>query len=102
MNFCFLHNLIIFYKSEIDFKKYRDFFHNKYNRDFVEDNNFAFSPHITFLRILKPEIYELHRENIENIILRELENLKDVNINSNNVYLYAVNSRFKEEIQVKI
>ena len=58
-------------KSEIDLKKYRDFFHNKYKRDDVEDNTFAFSPHITFLRIQNPEVYEHHRKKIENIINKE-------------------------------
>jgi len=89
-------------KTDLQLKNYRDDLHNKYKRDFVEDNNFEFSPHITFLRIQNSETFEKHRENIENIINKELENLKNIDINSKNINLYAVNSKFKEEIQIKI
>lgn len=89
-------------KTDLPLEKYRDILHKKYNRDFVEDNNFTFTPHITFLRINNSEIFEKHRNNIENIIKSEIENLQNININSEKIYLYAVNSKFKEEIQIKL
>ncbi|MGB2111425.1 MAG: hypothetical protein ACPHY8_06505, partial [Patescibacteria group bacterium] len=81
---------------------YRNDLHEKYNRDYVEDNNFIFSPHITFLRIQDNKIFEKHRRNIENIINKELYKVSDLNVNTKNIFLYAVNSQFKEEIQVKL
>ncbi|MDD2907033.1 MAG: 2'-5' RNA ligase family protein [Candidatus Gracilibacteria bacterium] len=88
--------------TNLPLKKYRDFIHEKYNRDYVEDNSFTFSPHITFLRIQDSIIFENHRENIENIINDELKKISELDINTKNIYLYAVNSKFKEEIQIKL
>lgn len=95
---------VLFFTSNTDLplKSYRDDLHKKYQRDFVEDNNFPFSPHITFLRIQDSEIYEKHRDNIEKIIKDELDKIKDIDLSSNKIFLYAVNSKFKEEIQVKM
>ncbi len=68
----------------------------------MEDNNFPFSPHITFLRMQNREVFEKHRENIEKIIETELQKLKYIDISTQKIYLYAVNSTFKEEIQIKL
>jgi hypothetical protein len=76
--------------------------HLKYNRDYVEDNNFSFSPHITFLKILDSESFETHRENIEKIIYDEIKKIKNLDISKDNISLYGVNSEFKEEIQIKL
>lgn len=89
-------------KTNLDLEKYRNDLHEKYNRDYVEDNNFTFSPHITFLRIQDNKIFEKHRQNIENIIHQELQKINNVDANTRNIFLYAVNSQFKEEIQVKL
>jgi len=81
---------------------YRNLLHEKYQRNDVLDNNFPFSPHITFLRIQNNEIFEQHRGNIELMITEELQRLKNMNVNTGRIELYAVNSQFKEEIQIKI
>ena len=98
-------NKSIFYfrtKTNVALEKYRNDLHKKYNRDYVEDNNFIFSPHITFLRIQDNKIFEEHRKNIENIIDKQLQKINDLDINTKNIFLYAVNSQFKEEIQIKL
>lgn len=89
-------------QTTIPFKKYRDSLHEKYNRDFVEDNGFDFSPHITFLRVQDEEVFKKHREGIESVISQEIDKLKNINLNSWKAFLYAVNSKFKVEIQVKL
>lgn len=89
-------------KTTLPLKDYRNNLHDKYNRDYVEDNSFDFSPHITFLRIKDSKIFENHRENIENILNDELQKISDLDINTRNIFLYAVNSQFKEEIQIKL
>lgn len=88
-------------KTDLPLEDYRNNLHNKYNRDYVEDNSFAFSSHITFLRIKDSKVFEIHRENIENIINEELQKVGDLDLNTKNIFLYAVNSKFKEEIQIK-
>lgn len=88
-------------KTNLPLENYRNNLHEKYNRDYVEDNDFVFSPHITFLRIQDNNIFEEHRENIENIINNELLKISELDLNSRNIYLYAVNSKFREEIQIK-
>ena len=60
-----------------------------------------FSPHITFLKIQDNKVFEEHREKIENIINDELKKIKDLDLNTRNIFLYAINSQFKEEIQIK-
>ena len=89
-------------KTNLNLENYRNDLHEKYNRDYVEDNSFEFSPHITFLKIKNSIIFENHRKNIENIIDKELQKISDLDINSRNIFLYAVNSQFKEEIQIKL
>lgn len=88
-------------KTDLPLENYRNDVHEKYNRDYVEDNSFNFSPHITFLRIQDGKIFEKHRENIESIINEGLERIGDLDLNTRNIFLYAVNSKFKEEIQIK-
>ncbi len=89
-------------KTNLPLKKYRDILDNKYNRDYVEDNGFNFSPHITFIKIQDSKTFENHRENIENIINEELKKIQNLDLNTKNIFLYAVNSKFKEEIQIKL
>ncbi len=95
---------MLYFTSDTDLplQDFRDELHNIYKRNEVEDNNFSFSPHITFLRIQNRVVFEVHRENIEKIIEIELQKLKNIDINVQKVYLYAVNSTFKEEIQLKL
>jgi 2'-5' RNA ligase len=83
-------------------EKYRDILNSKYNRDYIEDNNYDFLPHITFLKIKNVIEFEKHRTNIEDLLRIEINKLNNSNINKNNCFLYAVNSAFKEEIQIKI
>ena len=89
-------------KTNLNLENYRNDLHEKYNRDYVEDNGFAFSPHITFLRIQDSKIFEKHRDNIENIINKKLQKINHLDTNTKNTFLYAVNSQFKEEIQIKL
>ena len=55
-------------KTNLPLENYRNDLHNKYNRNYVKDNSFSFSPHITFLKIQDSKVFKKHRENIENII----------------------------------
>lgn len=80
----------------------RNIFHERYQRNDIEENTFSFIPHITFFKIQDFEVFTLHKDNIENIITSELEKIWNQNISSQNIYLYKVNSKFKEEIQIKI
>jgi len=89
-------------KTNLPLENYRNDLHEKYKRDYVEDNSFTFSPHITFLRIQDNKIFEEHIENIEKIINEELQKVSDSDFNTKNMFLYAVNSQFKEEIQIKL
>lgn len=89
-------------KTNLNLENYRNDLHEKYNRNYVKDNSFEFSPHITFLRIQDNKIFEEHRKNIESIINEELKKINNLNLNTRNIFLYAVHSQFKEEIQVKL
>lgn len=91
-------------KSNIHFENFRNIFHKKFQKNEIEDNNFPFVSHITFFKILPEwqEIFENHRKNIEKNISEEIGKLQWKNVNSGKMYLYAVNSTFKEEIQVKL
>lgn len=89
-------------KTDIDLESYRNTLHDTYKRIQVEDNSFDFSPHVTFLKIFDSNTFETHRVNIEKIISEEIEKIKDLDINSWKVYVYAVNSTYKEEIQIKL
>lgn len=89
-------------KSEINLVKLRNQLHKKYNRDYIIDNWFSFVEHITFLRILDFKIFEKHRKNIQNVITEKLKNINLLDINTKNIYLYAVNSDTKIEKQIKI
>lgn len=88
--------------SKKDLKNYRDLFHKNFKRDFIIDNTFEFIPHITFFKIIDIYKFQAHKQNIENIILSFLENIKNKNITTKNIFIYKVNSSFKEEIQIKI
>jgi len=94
---------VLYFKiiTNLPLNEYRNNLHDKYDRNLVEDNNFTFSPHITFLRIQNSEIFEKHRNNIEKILNEELQKIKKIDLNTRNIFLYAVNSEFKEEIQIK-
>jgi len=88
--------------TKLNLNDYNDDLDKIYNRALIEDNNFNFLPHITFLRIKDNKIFEEHKENIENIINIELLKINNFDLNSKNIFLYASNSNFKEEIQIKI
>jgi len=53
----------------------RNIFHEKFQRNDIEDNSFSFIPHITFFKILDIKIFALHKDRIEKIIKRELKNI---------------------------
>lgn len=95
---------VLYLKSESKnpFKDYRNILHDKLKREYVIDNSYDFSPHITILKIDNSEIFESHRLNIENILSEEINKIKELDINLRKISLYAVNSKFKQEIQVKI
>lgn len=98
-------NLSVLYFSintVLPLENYRNKLAEEYNQSSVEDNSFDYIPHITFLIIKDLDVFEKHRENIENIISLELGKILDTNISNGKVFLYAVNSKFKEEIQIKI
>lgn len=96
------HVLYFTSKTDLPLKDYRNKLHKKYNRNNIENNSFSFSPHITFLRIQNLEIFEKHRKNIENIINNEIQKINNLELNTKNIFLYGVNSKFKEEIQIKL
>ncbi|PID84169.1 hypothetical protein CSB09_02735 [Candidatus Gracilibacteria bacterium] len=89
-------------QTDIPLQEYRERLHHRYQRNQVEDNTYPFSAHMTFLRIRDSGIFEAHRENIEKIIHRKLQSLGTVDVNTGRMYVYAVNSHFKEEIQIKL
>ena len=89
-------------KSDLNLLNYRNIFHEKFNRNFIEDNNFKFIPHVSFFKILDFIAFEKHSKNIEKIINLELKKIKNKNISLNKLNLYSVNSEFREEIQIKI
>lgn len=89
-------------KTNIDLESYRNTLDDTYKRTHIEDNSFDFSPHVTFLKILDSNTFEIHRVNIEKIISEEIGKIKHLDTNSWKVYLYAVNSSYKEEIQIKL
>jgi hypothetical protein len=76
--------------------------HKKHNKTEIIDNHFPYLAHTTFFKIENNEIFEKHRKNIEKIIERELLKICKLNVNSRKIFLYAVNSEFKEEIQIKV
>lgn len=88
--------------TEMALKEYRDVLHEKYILQSIEDSDFDFSPHITLLKILNSEKFEEHREGIENIIHQEIKKMEGVDISLRKISLYAVNSLYKEEIQIRI
>jgi 2'-5' RNA ligase len=69
-------------------------FNGEFNRKEVLENNLKFIPHITLFRINNSQIYEKHRENIEEIVNEKLEKLKNKDISTKRIYLYKVNSKF--------
>lgn len=88
--------------TNLELHNYRDILHKKYNREDIEENSFEFTPHITLLRIINVAVFEAHRNNIENIISQELKKLTNINVSAKDIWLYAVNSNFREEIQIKL
>ncbi len=88
-------------KTDLFLEDYRDKLHMKYNRSNIKDNNFKFFPHITFLKIKDFKKFEEHRKNIENIISEEIKKINNLDLNTKKIFIYSVNSKFKEEIQIK-
>ena len=89
-------------KNKSDLKYFRDKIDAIYDRKYILDNSYDFISHISFFKILNPGLFEKHREDIEKIIKKEIKKLENIDVNSREVFLYAVNSDFKEEIQLKI
>lgn len=89
-------------KSDINFKFFRDNLHKKYQKSEIYENNLEFIPHISIFKINNFEIFKIHQKEIENIINDEINKIYDKNINSQKIYLYAVNSKFLQEIQIKL
>lgn len=94
--------LYFYWKTTVSLKEIRNSFHDSFNMENVVDNKLEFIPHITFLRILNPDLFELHRKKIEIIINNELLKLNKINISNKNIYLYKVNSNFPWQIQIKL
>lgn len=89
-------------KSKIDFKFFRDNLHKKYQKSEIYENNLEFIPHISIFKINNFEIFKIHQKEIEKIINEEINKIYDKNINSKKIYLYAANSNFTSEIQIKL
>lgn len=89
-------------KSDLHLENYRNILHKKYNKTEIIDNHFPYLAHATFFKIENNEIFEKHRKNIEKIIESEFLKICKLNVNSWKIFLYAVNSEFKEEIQIKV
>ncbi len=89
-------------KTQNNLSKIFSDFHNTYNFAEIHENNLEYTAHINFLKILDSKIFLKHQKNIEKIIFSELNKIKNINISHWNISLYAVNSHFWNEIQIKI
>lgn len=89
-------------KSDISFKLFKDNLHKKYQKSEIYENNLEFIPHISIFKINNFEIFKIHQKEIENIINDEINKIYDKNINSQKIHIYAVNSNFTPEIQIKL
>lgn len=81
---------------------YRYEFHRKWQQVTAPDSAIPFVPHITVLKIQNPELFEVHRNNIEALIDTEIRTIQHLDVNARNIALYAVNSKFREEIQIPL
>lgn len=77
-------------------------FHEEFQEDNIYENTLKFKAHINFLRINEHIKFSEHKKDIENIITNELLSIKDKNIRNWKINLYAVNSSFSTEIQIKM
>ena len=89
-------------KTEMYLESLRNHFHDAYRVKDIAENSFLFVPHITLCKILMTDVFEKHRVNLENIVQTELLKIQDTNLSEKEIRLYAVNSMFHPEIQVKV
>jgi 2'-5' RNA ligase len=76
-------------------------FAQKLSHTQVEENSLAFVAHISLFRIRKPEHFAQFRGGIEQIINKFLAQLDGSQI-TGDIALYAVNSKYCPEIQIKL
>jgi 2'-5' RNA ligase len=67
----------------------------------IEDNQYLYTPHMTILRILDPDIFLIHRASIENMIRRSIE-LLSRELLRYSIDLYRVDSLVHPELQEPI
>ena len=89
-------------ESKIDFLEKRNILDMEFKNNSAINNDLDFISHITFFKILDYKKYNDYKSDIEKIIYDELNKTRNFNINTKNMYLYAVNSHFSPELQVII
>ena len=89
-------------KSKIDFLDKRNILDMEFKNNSAINNDLEFISHITFFKILNFEKYSVYKTYIEKIIYKELNKIKIKNISTKKLYLYAADSSFREELQIKI
>ena len=72
---------------------------NKYSANRVLENRYSYIPHITIFKVKNKEVFKRHIEKVNEIIQDFLLTISGMSI-YNEVYLYAVNSKFTPELQL--
>jgi len=85
-----------------DFYDYNTYFKQKYKNVSAEDNGLEFIPHISFLKILNLEKFLIYKNDIEDILVKELKKLDKLDINNYSISVYWANSKIVPELQFKI
>ncbi len=70
----------------------------KYKKDQILENQYTYIPHISLFRVMNHKLFIIHRENINNIIEQQLNDINNENL-FQGFYLFEVNSKFHPEIQ---
>ena len=89
-------------ESKIDFLEKRNILDNEFSDNSAINNDLDFIAHITFFKILDFQKYSDYKSEIEKIIYNELNKIENIDTSTEKIYLYAVDSGFREELQVKI
>jgi 2'-5' RNA ligase len=77
------------------------FFAKKYEYSKIPENQLAFAPHVSLLRINNPELYAPHKAEIDQLINKNLQSI-DYSSLVKGIQLFQVNSLFRPEIQIPV
>ncbi len=89
-------------ESKIDFLEKRNILDSEFSDNSAINNDLEFISHITFFKVSDYSKYIKYKLEIEKIIYNELKKIENININTKKMHLYAADSSFKEELQIKI